>query len=129
MTAPTSFGEGINRYWVHRDPIFNWRTISEEQFLTEQTAHVLDRCTACGICVEVCPLWPHSEARDTPAAEVARGIVSLLRSGEPTPAATAFVAACSEAGVTHVALRTIHSDLTPQAHIDALAEFASFASL
>ena len=36
VTTPTSFGEGINRYWVHRDPIFNWRTISEEQFLTEQ---------------------------------------------------------------------------------------------
>ena len=36
VTAPSSFGEGINRYWVHRDPIFNWRTISEEQFLTEQ---------------------------------------------------------------------------------------------
>ena len=36
VTAPSGFGEGINRYWVHRDPIFNWRTISEAQFLTEQ---------------------------------------------------------------------------------------------
>jgi feruloyl esterase len=34
--APTLFGEQINRYWVHRDPVFNWRSISEEQFLTEQ---------------------------------------------------------------------------------------------
>jgi len=34
--APTLFGEQINRYWVHRDPIFNWRSISEEQFLVEQ---------------------------------------------------------------------------------------------
>jgi len=34
--APTLFGEQINRYWVHRDPTFNWRTIDEEQFLTEQ---------------------------------------------------------------------------------------------
>jgi feruloyl esterase len=34
--APTLFGEQINRYWVHRDPIFNWRTIDEEQFLVEQ---------------------------------------------------------------------------------------------
>jgi len=34
--APTLFGEQINRYWVHRDPQFNWRTITEQQFLTEQ---------------------------------------------------------------------------------------------
>jgi feruloyl esterase len=34
--APNLFGEQINRYWVHRDPTFNWRTISEEQFLVEQ---------------------------------------------------------------------------------------------
>jgi len=34
--APTLFGEQINRYWVHRDPTFNWRSISEQQFLTEQ---------------------------------------------------------------------------------------------
>jgi hypothetical protein len=34
--APTLFGEQINRYWVHKDPTFNWRSISEEQFLVEQ---------------------------------------------------------------------------------------------
>src|SRR5204862_4951318 len=25
--APTLFGEQINRYWVHKDPTFNWRSI------------------------------------------------------------------------------------------------------
>jgi pimeloyl-ACP methyl ester carboxylesterase len=34
--APSGFGEGINRYWVHKEPTFNWRTINEEQFLVEQ---------------------------------------------------------------------------------------------
>lgn len=34
--APTLFGEQINRYWVHRDPTFNWRSISEEAFPAEQ---------------------------------------------------------------------------------------------
>jgi feruloyl esterase len=34
--APTLFGEQINRYWVHKDPTFNWRSISEEEFLAEQ---------------------------------------------------------------------------------------------
>jgi len=34
--APTLFGEQINRYWVHKDPVFNWRTITEAQFIVEQ---------------------------------------------------------------------------------------------
>lgn len=34
--APTLFGEQINRYWVHRDPLFNWRTISQAEFRREQ---------------------------------------------------------------------------------------------
>jgi Tannase and feruloyl esterase len=34
--APTLFGEQINRYWVHRDPFFNWRTISQAEFEGEQ---------------------------------------------------------------------------------------------
>ena len=69
--------------------------VTQEQFLAGQAALVLERCTACGTCVEVCPMWPHSAARDVPADEVTRGIVSLLRSDEPTAAATAFVNTCS----------------------------------
>ena len=34
--APSLFGEQINRYWVHKDPLFDWRSISEEQFASEQ---------------------------------------------------------------------------------------------
>ena len=34
--APTLFGEQINRYWVHKDPVFNWRSVSEEAFESEQ---------------------------------------------------------------------------------------------
>jgi hypothetical protein len=34
--APTLFGEQINRYWVHRDPLFDWRSVSQAEFETEQ---------------------------------------------------------------------------------------------
>ena len=34
--APSLFGEQINRYWVHRDPLFNWRSISRAAFASEQ---------------------------------------------------------------------------------------------
>ena len=70
-------------------------TITQEQFIATETDLVLDHCTACGKCVEICPMWPHSGAKDVPADEVTRGIVSLLRSAEPSEAATAFLSACS----------------------------------
>jgi hypothetical protein len=34
--APSLFGEQINRYWVHADPLFNWRSITPEAFASEQ---------------------------------------------------------------------------------------------
>jgi len=34
--APSLFGEQINRYWVHADPFFDWRTITPEAFGAEQ---------------------------------------------------------------------------------------------
>jgi len=34
--APSLFGEQINRYWVHQDPLFNWRSITQEAFASEQ---------------------------------------------------------------------------------------------
>jgi feruloyl esterase len=36
--APSLFGEQINRYWVHKDPLFNWRSVSEQEFASEQRA-------------------------------------------------------------------------------------------
>jgi feruloyl esterase len=34
--SPSQFGEQINRYWVHRDPFFDWRTIDMSEFMNEQ---------------------------------------------------------------------------------------------
>jgi Fe-S oxidoreductase len=70
-------------------------TMTQDQFIASETDLVLDHCIACGKCVEICPMWPHSGAKDVPADEVTRGIVSLLRSAEPSEAATAFLSACS----------------------------------
>lgn len=34
--GPSLFGEQINRYWVHADPVFDWRSISPEAFASAQ---------------------------------------------------------------------------------------------
>ena len=58
------------------------------------------------------------------------GLQAILEYGAGPETWRAQLDACCEAGVTHVAIRTINSDLpTPQAHIDALGEFAVFAGL
>ncbi len=36
--TPNLFGEQINRYWMHRDPYFDWRTIDTHEFEAEQRA-------------------------------------------------------------------------------------------
>ena len=70
--------------------------LTQEQFIASETDHiVLERCTACGKCVEVCPMWPHSAAKDAPADE------ATARHREPAPhgradgGRTPFVDACS----------------------------------
>ncbi len=36
--APNLFGEQINRYWVKKDPLFDWRTVTPATFEQEQRA-------------------------------------------------------------------------------------------
>ena len=69
--------------------------ISQEEFLQSETATILERCTACGKCVEVCPNWSFLSIEDDATAAVAGGIVGLLRNGLASDAAGRFVDACS----------------------------------
>jgi Fe-S oxidoreductase len=70
-------------------------TVTQEQFFAAQTATILERCTACGKCVEICPMWPHTSVRDEDPKAITAGIVSLLRSNDPSAAARLFLNACS----------------------------------
>src|SRR6478672_9799483 len=69
--------------------------VTQEQFLESHAEFILERCTKCGKCVEVCPMRAHTSVKDADPGEVAGGIISLLRSAEPTEAARIFVNACS----------------------------------
>ena len=69
--------------------------IRQEEFLETQANFILDRCTKCGKCVEVCPMRAHTSIKADDPGEVASGIIGLLRSAEPSEAARIFVNACS----------------------------------
>src|SRR5215212_1137800 len=66
----------------------------QETYLRTEAATLLERCTACGKCVEVCPNLPHlpEAAADTKAT--AAGILMLLRDVDASRAARTFAEAC-----------------------------------
>ncbi|MBI4492153.1 MAG: (Fe-S)-binding protein [Chloroflexi bacterium] len=65
-----------------------------QAYLESQRQAVLERCTACGKCVQVCPMLPHLEIRDLPAESIAHGILALLH-GEYERAGATFAEACA----------------------------------
>src|ERR1700761_2626583 len=65
-----------------------------EQALDARVLDILDRCTSCGACVEVCPMPAPAGIEADPRA-LASGVLSLLR-GEEHPAESArWAAVCT----------------------------------
>ncbi|HEX2940544.1 MAG TPA: (Fe-S)-binding protein, partial [Rhodopila sp.] len=52
-----------------------------EQSLQHRIADVLDRCTACGACAEVCPMPAPAGLETTEPAALAAGVLQVLRGG------------------------------------------------
>jgi heterodisulfide reductase subunit D len=75
--------------------------MSEPSFdaaLAGRVEHVLDSCTRCGKCFEVCPI---TEAADVPAANsesVVTGVLDILRSGNGPEAARKWATSCVLSG-------------------------------
>jgi heterodisulfide reductase subunit D len=75
--------------------------MSEPSFdaaLAGRVEHVLDSCTRCGKCFEVCPI---TEAADIPAANsesVVTGVLDILRSGNGPEAARKWATSCVLSG-------------------------------
>lgn len=70
-------------------------TISQDLYLRSRVDTILERCTACGKCVEVCPSSGFLQLEGDGPEAVAAGIIGLLRNGAPSAAATRFIDACS----------------------------------
>jgi heterodisulfide reductase subunit D len=68
-------------------------------YLEREKQDILDNCTRCGKCVEVCPM-PQYDAVITQAdpVQVVTGILELLRTGTVSPAARAWAMSCSNSG-------------------------------
>jgi heterodisulfide reductase subunit D len=68
-----------------------------EQALAGRVDAMLDACTRCGRCVEVCPVTGPGGVQAGPRA-VIDGVIDILRHGEGSPAARKWASACVLSG-------------------------------
>ena len=55
---------------------------------------MIDACTRCGKCVEVCPVTAPAGVGAAAPQEVIAGVIDILRAGEGSPAAKAWAKGC-----------------------------------
>ncbi len=66
--------------------------------LEARTREVLDRCTRCGKCFEVCPMTAPAGIADRNASGIVGGVLSLIQGGKAAPEAERWAQVCSGSG-------------------------------
>ena len=93
-------------------------------YFDSETAKVLRACTACGKCVEVCPVVPYAGLKECDPKTVAHSVIDFLAHRSPlTGASATFAHACNGCGVCVrslasivLASTSILRGLTPSGH-------------
>ena len=91
----------INSVSVARVLVLEFQPMSEISFETALDARVeemLDACTRCGKCVEVCPSVTPAGISDASAGDIIGGILDIVRSGAGPEASRKWAAACMLSG-------------------------------
>jgi heterodisulfide reductase subunit D len=69
-----------------------------EAALAARTAEMLDTCTRCGKCVEVCPMAKPAGVGDAAPESVISGVLDIVRTGEGPAASKAWAKGCALTG-------------------------------
>jgi Fe-S oxidoreductase len=72
--------------------------LSFEAALAARTAEMLDACTQCGKCVEICPMTEPAGIGEASPKEVIAGIFDIVRTGEGPAASRAWAKGCALTG-------------------------------
>ena len=72
--------------------------ISFETALGQRVEDMLDACTRCGKCVEVCPSVKPAGIADASAADVISGVLDIVRHGDGPEASRRWAASCMLSG-------------------------------
>ena len=69
-----------------------------ETALAARTSDMIDACTRCGKCVEVCPVTGPAGVGDAAPQDVIGGVIDILQGGEGTAASLAWAKGCALSG-------------------------------
>lgn len=72
--------------------------IAFEAALAERTLEMLDACTTCGKCVEICPVTAPAGVGDATPKAVISGVLDIVRLGDGPQAAKAWAKGCALTG-------------------------------
>jgi Fe-S oxidoreductase len=72
--------------------------ISFEAALDERVADMLDACTRCGKCVEVCPSVKPAGIAEASSEDIIGGVLNIVRSGDGPEASRRWAASCMLSG-------------------------------
>lgn len=68
------------------------------QALEARTQEVLDRCTRCGGCFEVCPTTAPAGIAQSNAVDIVKGVLEVIQGGTASPEAERWAQVCSGSG-------------------------------
>ena len=69
------------------------------EYLEREKQSIIETCTRCGTCVEVCPMPQYEETlKHADPVGVVTGVIEFLRSGSISPEAQAWATSCSNSG-------------------------------
>jgi Fe-S oxidoreductase len=72
--------------------------VSFETALGERVEEMLDACTRCGKCVEVCPSVRPAGISDTKSEDIIDGVLGIVRTGNGPEASRKWAASCMLSG-------------------------------
>ena len=90
--APLVYPHGLKDGW------FPMSELSFEKALGERVEDMLDACTRCGKCVEVCPSVQPAGISDTKSEDIISGVLDLVRTGIGPEASRKWAASCMLSG-------------------------------
>ena len=83
------------------DKALNQQSISDITFeaaLGGRVEHMLDACTKCGKCVEVCPSVRPAAISEAKPKDVISGVLDIVRTGDGPDASRKWAASCMLSG-------------------------------
>ena len=72
---------------------------SLQAYLDSEIREILQKCTACGICAQVCPILPYTALKGMDSREVVAAVLETLREAHGNAASASWIEACAGSGV------------------------------